>query len=103
MQKKLHFSDDIFDYVICMTNTFGNLGDIKLDVLKEMKRVCKKNGKIFIGVYSEKAFDVRKVDVLFTSPAVTALAVERNGRVRQKSADSVFASGSCDEFRPCVG
>ncbi len=53
--KKLHFKDNIFDYVICLGNTFGNLGRDKYKALKEMRRVVKKNGKIIISVYSEKA------------------------------------------------
>ncbi len=57
--KKLNFDDCSFDYVICMTGTFGNLLDKKLDTLKEMKRVCKNGGKIIISVYSEKALKTR--------------------------------------------
>jgi len=60
--KKLDFKDDYFDYVICMTNTFGDFPDIKLDVLKEMKRVCKKDGKIIISVYNDKSLEIRKED-----------------------------------------
>ncbi len=60
--KKLEFNDNSFDYVISMTNTFGDFPDIKIDVLKEMKRVCKNNGKIIISVYSEKSFEIRKND-----------------------------------------
>jgi 2-polyprenyl-6-hydroxyphenyl methylase/3-demethylubiquinone-9 3-methyltransferase len=61
---KLSFDDNLFDYVICMTNTFGNFPKIKLDALKEMKRVCKKDGKIIISVYSEskKLLEIRKKD-----------------------------------------
>jgi 2-polyprenyl-6-hydroxyphenyl methylase/3-demethylubiquinone-9 3-methyltransferase len=60
--KKLDFGDNSFDYVICMTNTFGDFPDVKIDVLKEMKRVCKSNGKIIISVYSEKSLEIRKND-----------------------------------------
>jgi len=60
--KKLDFDDSLFDYVICMTNTFGDFPEIKIDVLKEMKRVCKNNGKIIISVYSEKSLEIRKND-----------------------------------------
>ncbi len=60
--QKLDFKDNYFDYVICMTNTFGNFLEIKEDVLKEIKRVCKKDGKIIISVYNNKAIDVRKLD-----------------------------------------
>ena len=58
--KKLEFESDYFDYVICMTNTFGDFPNIELDALKEMKRVCKKDGKIIISVYNDKAFKIRK-------------------------------------------
>jgi ubiquinone/menaquinone biosynthesis C-methylase UbiE len=60
--KKLDFDDNSFDYVICMTNTFGDFPDIKTDVLDEMKRVCKNDGKIIISVYSEKSLEIRKSD-----------------------------------------
>ena len=56
---KMHFQDNIFDYVICMGNTFGDFSDNKLNILKEMKRVCKTDGKIFISVYSENATEFR--------------------------------------------
>ncbi len=56
---ELPFKNGTFDYVVCMGNTFGNLGDSKLKALSEMKRVAKKDGKIIISVYSENALDVR--------------------------------------------
>jgi len=64
--KKINFDNDSFDYVICMTNTFGDFfegdsfKDIRLDVLKEMKRVCKEGGKIILSVFSEKSLETRK-------------------------------------------
>ena len=60
--QKLDFEDDYFDYVICVTNTFGDFPEIKENVLREMKRVCKKDGKIIISVYSDKALEIRKKD-----------------------------------------
>ncbi len=60
--QKLNFEDDYFDYVICMTNTFGVFPEIKEDVLEEMKRVCKKEGKIIISVYNDKSLEIRKKD-----------------------------------------
>lgn len=57
--KEMHFSDNTFDYVICMGNTFGNFGKDKLKILKEMKRLTMKGGKIIISVYSEKALPIR--------------------------------------------
>lgn len=57
--RKMHFPDNMFDYTICMGNTFGDFGNDKLKVLKEMKRVTKKGGKIIISVYSENALEIR--------------------------------------------
>lgn len=57
--KKMHFCNDFFDYVICMGNTFGNLGKDQVQILKEMKRVTKEGGRIIISVYSEKALNIR--------------------------------------------
>jgi ubiquinone/menaquinone biosynthesis C-methylase UbiE len=54
----LPFKDEEFDFVMCMT-TFANFGDKKFIVLKEMKRVLKKTGKIIISVFSEDAFEER--------------------------------------------
>lgn len=54
----LPFKDGEFDFVISMT-TFANFGDKKFIILKEMKRVLKKFGKIIISVFSEDAFDER--------------------------------------------
>lgn len=56
--KNLPFQNEAFDYVTCI-GTFANLGDDKYKILSEMKRVLKKNGKIIISVYSDKALDER--------------------------------------------
>lgn len=56
--EKLPFKDGQFDFAIC-TATFGNFGNQKEKVLREMKRVLNKNGKIIISVYSEKALGER--------------------------------------------
>jgi 2-polyprenyl-6-hydroxyphenyl methylase/3-demethylubiquinone-9 3-methyltransferase len=53
--KNTSFPDKSFDIIICVGNTFGNLGDDKEAVLREIKRLIKKNGKILISVYSEGA------------------------------------------------
>jgi len=45
-----------------MTNTFGNFLDKKQAILTEMKKICKRNGKIIISVYSEKSLSIRKKD-----------------------------------------
>ena len=60
--QKLDFEDNYFDYVICLTNTFGDFPELKEKALKEMKRVCKKDGKIIISVYNDKALEIRKKD-----------------------------------------
>jgi len=57
--KNLEFERGYFDYVICMGSTFSNLGKDKVTVLKEMKRVLKKQGKMIISVYNEKALSAR--------------------------------------------
>jgi 2-polyprenyl-6-hydroxyphenyl methylase/3-demethylubiquinone-9 3-methyltransferase len=54
--KKIDFSDNCFDIILCTGNTFGNFGNEKIKVLEEMKRVLKGDGKIIISVYSERAF-----------------------------------------------
>lgn len=58
--KNMHFPNNTFDYVICMGNTFGDFAQNKSKILKEMKRVAKKDGKIIISIYSEKALRIRK-------------------------------------------
>jgi ubiquinone/menaquinone biosynthesis C-methylase UbiE len=57
--KRMQFPDRTFDYVICLGNTFGTFADDKSLILKEMKRVCKKEGEIYVGVYSENALECR--------------------------------------------
>lgn len=57
--KKMHFSDNTFNYTICMGNTFGDFGKDKLNILKEMKRVTQKGGRVIISVYSENALNTR--------------------------------------------
>ncbi len=60
--QKTGLSSDYFDWVICMTNTFGNFLDKKLTILREMKRVCKKDGKIILSVFSDQDLNLRKRD-----------------------------------------
>lgn len=57
--EKIPFENEFFDYVICMTNTFGTFLNKRRKILKEMKRVLKNDGRIIISVYSEKATDAR--------------------------------------------
>jgi len=52
------FSNEEFDFVICM-GTFTNLAEKKLLVLKEIRRVLKKSGKIIISTFSEDALEER--------------------------------------------
>ena len=56
---KINYPNNSFDYVLCLGNTFGNLDKDKISLLKEMERVCKKGGKIYICVYSDKALTIR--------------------------------------------
>tara|TARA_Y100000310_G_C20499850_1_gene723416 strand:+ start:109 stop:750 length:642 start_codon:yes stop_codon:yes gene_type:complete len=53
--KNTSFPDESFDIIISVGNTFGNLADNKEEVLQEMKRLIKKDGKILLSVYSEGA------------------------------------------------
>ena len=53
----LKFEDNFFDYVVCLDNSFGNMPNIEEEVIREMKRVCKKDGEIIISVFSENAKD----------------------------------------------
>ena len=53
--KKTHFPNDYFDVIVIGGNTFGNLGKNKENVLQEMKRLLKDDGKILLSVYSEGA------------------------------------------------
>jgi len=58
--RKLDIIDDAFDYVICMTNTFGNFGGYQKEALGEMKRVCKNDGRIIVSVYSQDSVEPRR-------------------------------------------
>jgi len=51
----LNFSDNRFDAAICMTNTLGNIEsvDTRANVIREMVRVVKPEGKIIISVYND--------------------------------------------------
>jgi ubiquinone/menaquinone biosynthesis C-methylase UbiE len=53
----LPFRDNEFDYVICMLNTFGDWGNLKVQILREMRRVS--NGKIIISVWSDSSLEER--------------------------------------------
>ena len=55
----LTFNDELFDYVVCLDNSFGNMPNIELNVIKEMVRVCKKGGEIIISVFSDNAKTVQ--------------------------------------------
>lgn len=56
---KLPFENEIFDFIICTGNTFGNLDNKKNIALNEMKRVLKQSGSIILDVFSENAFEER--------------------------------------------
>jgi len=51
--RQMHFEDEMFDCVVCMTNTFGNMPGIEEQVLREMVRVLKPGGKIYLSVYCD--------------------------------------------------
>lgn len=56
---KTMFKDENFDYVVCLDNSFGNMPNIELNVLKEMTRVCKKGGEVIVSVFSDNAKEVQ--------------------------------------------
>lgn len=51
---KMHFQSETFDFVVCMTNTFGNMPDIEQEVVDEMARLLKPNGKLILSVYCDE-------------------------------------------------
>jgi len=56
--EKMPFDDNYFDMVFCC-GSFCNFGDHKITILKEMKRVLKKDGIMILSIYSENAFKER--------------------------------------------
>ncbi len=54
----LPFENDSFDHVICMTS-FANFANKKFEILEEMKRVLKDDGKIIISVFSQNSLPER--------------------------------------------
>lgn len=77
--QKMHFERNTFDYVICMGNTFGDFGKSKVKILKGMKRVVKKNGRIIISIYSEKALKTRLKQ--YTAIGIKIKKVKKDGTV----------------------
>jgi len=57
--EKLSFNNNLFDYVLCLDNSFGNMPGIEQKVINEMYRVCKPGGKIIISVFSDSAKNVQ--------------------------------------------
>jgi ubiquinone/menaquinone biosynthesis C-methylase UbiE len=56
--EKTHFEDNYFD-VVFMGLTFVNLGETKHNVLSEIRRILKKDGKFIFSVFSEDALETR--------------------------------------------
>ena len=52
---QLPYKNQTFDCIICAYNTFGNIPDEKITVLKEMGRVLKEGGLGIVSVYAEEA------------------------------------------------
>ena len=90
---KSKIKDNTFDYVICMNNTFGNLGDKKRLILKEMKRIVKDNGEIIISVYSHQSISERVKwyqktglrNITIYSDFITALSPQQEIKEKFKS------------------
>jgi 2-polyprenyl-6-hydroxyphenyl methylase/3-demethylubiquinone-9 3-methyltransferase len=87
--QRMHFKNNTFDYTICMGATFGNFGLNKTKILREMKRVTKKGGKIIVSVYSEKALPVRlkvyqKIGFLVNKVSRDGTVVGENGVISEQ-------------------
>jgi 2-polyprenyl-6-hydroxyphenyl methylase/3-demethylubiquinone-9 3-methyltransferase len=80
--KKLHFLDNVFDYVICVGNTFGNFGEDKIKIIKEVKRVLKKGGVFLVSVYSEKALPERLK--IYNKFGMNIKRIEERGKILTK-------------------
>jgi len=80
--KKMKFKNNSFDAIVCIGNTFGNITKDKKAVLLEMKRVCKKKGKIIISVYNEKALKSRLES--YKKDWLTQYKVTKTGAVYSK-------------------
>jgi len=77
--QKMHFENETFDFIVCMTNTFGNMPGIEEKVLKEMARVLKQKGKIILSVYRN---DPYYVDLRENTYRDIGLRIKyRNGKV----------------------
>jgi ubiquinone/menaquinone biosynthesis C-methylase UbiE len=75
----LHFKDNIFDYIICLGNTFGNFGKERIKILKEVKRVLKRNGKFLVSIYSEKALPERLK--IYKKVGMKFKVLDKNGKL----------------------
>lgn len=53
--KKIDLPQNSYDYVLCLDSSFGNMPGIELRVIKQMKKICKKDGEIIISVFSQNA------------------------------------------------
>ncbi len=71
-----------FDFVICLGATAGNWDEkTRFGILKEMKRVIKKDGKILISAYSENAREAQlewymKNDLKIIQDKISSVSLE---------------------------
>ena len=54
--QRMHFEKEAFDFIICMTNTLGNMPGIEENVLREIARVLKQDGRIILSVYCDDSY-----------------------------------------------
>jgi len=50
--EKMRFKNNSFDCSLCLNNSLGNMPEIEMQVVREMKRVTKKSGKIIMRVFA---------------------------------------------------
>ncbi len=98
--EKLPFADNLFDFVVCTRNTFGNFLHQK-KVLKEMKRVLKPKGRMLIGVYSQNAKDLQlayykknKLKIIrITKDCIYAYPDFKSERFTKQKLEKIFKAG----------
>lgn len=95
----LLFSDNTFNVVICMTNTFGNMNADKVRNINEMARVLKRGGTLLISVYNDtpktlglrtQSYTAHEVGLLVTKTERNRIIYTREGLVSEQFSKDEF-------------